>query len=214
MATKTKETVLGGLADLAKGLAEAAEDREKTSGILKEILGMIGELDKDDAKALFKDERVQALIEAATTEQAQSSIDPPGTIYSGVVGGQVVRGFVKKDWEESHLRAAVENGAMTLVDYEPRTTQVVIWNGLQRQFIADTPMTVEKCFVDVYRDSLKMARDGAEHAQWLFKKRDMLHDPTLVTGNGAKARATGERGHYEPGGGLIALRPSEEAGSE
>lgn len=209
MATKAKASPLANIADLAKGLADAADDRAKTSAILKDILDQIGGLDKEDAKALFKDERVQGLIEAASAELAESSTDRPGTIYPGMIGNVQVKGFTKKPWTESDLRKCVDRGEVEIVRYVPRTTQPVIWNGLVRHFVEDEPMWVETTFIGIYEDSLFQTKAAADHAAWLMKKTDRLRDPSMVTPNGAKARATGSSGWYVPGGGMIAGRGEE-----
>ena len=216
MVTKAKDNALASIAELAKGLAEAAEDREKTSGTLKEILNLIGGLDKDDAKALFRDERVQALIEAATDQQAQSSDDPPGTIYSGLIGGQMVKSMTKKPWQENDLRSAVERGEVEMVYYEPRSTVPVVWNGLKRYFVADQEMYVEKIFVDVYKESLAATRAASEHAAWLFKKLQALspQNRSMVTPGGARARGTADQGWYVPGGGNVGGRSEDEGTGE
>lgn len=209
MATKTREAALANIADLAKGLADAAEDQTKRNKLVDGILDEIGSLDKDDAKALFRDERVQALIEAVTEERAESSDDRPGTIYAGMIGSTPVKGFTKKAWTESDLRKEVEKGHATIVRYTPRSTQPVIWNGLVRQFVEDEPMWVEDTFIGIYEESLFATKAAADHAQWLMRKRDTLRDPSMVTPNGAKARATGSSGWYVPGGGMIAGRGEE-----
>lgn len=210
---KTQEEALSELGDLGKSLAEATTDRVKQGGILRQILDLIGGLDKDDAKALFKNEKVQTLVEAASTELAQSSDDPPGTIYDAVIGGQLIKGFNSKLWTNGDLVRQNGEGASKMVQYTPRTTQMVGWNTLERHFIADEEMWVEQCFVDVYKESLRALKLAAEHAAYNFKKGTHLSDSSIRSDRGIRARATGDAGHYIPGGGQIAGRgPGEGEG--
>jgi len=207
---KTQDTALAELAELGAALGAAVDDTEKKSHTLKQILDTIGELDPDDAKALFKNEKVQRLIEIATAERAEASDDPPGTVYDGIVGGVVVRGLMKKPWNEADLTRLIEKGEMQLVrNYRPPVTKHVIWNGLGRWFVARRPITCPECFVYVYEQSLDAAELAEQHADYLFKRgaykdsTGRLADPGMITAGGAKARATGEGGYYQPGGGMV-----------
>ncbi len=207
---KTKDTALAELADLGKQLAAAAEGQEDTKATLDKILDTITGLDKEDAKALFRNEAVQKMIEMASEGRAQNTDDPPGTVYSGMIGTTVVPGFVKKPWTESDLAKLVADGKMTLVkNYRPITTQLIIWNGLRRQFVARRPITCPDCFVYVYEQHLSAIDLAEQHAAWLFKKTNHVDDSSILTSNGARARGTGTSGHYEPGGGNISGRAEE-----
>lgn len=211
---RDQEAALAELGDLGKSLAEAATDRTKQTGILRQILDLIGGLDKDDAKALFKNEKVQTLVEAASTELAQSSDDPPGTIYDAMIGGQLVKSFNSKPWTNGDLKRLQGEGASKMVQYTPRTTQMVGWNGLERHFVADEEMWVEQCFVDVYRDSLRAMKLAAEHVAYNFKKSGHLSDSSIRSDRGIRARATGDQGYFIPGGGQIAGRGAGEGEGE
>lgn len=211
---KNKDAALAELADLGKSLAEVVEDQEQKQGKLREILDLVGSLDKDDAKALFKDERVQRLIEVATSELAESSDDPPGTVYGGMMGGVMVKGLTKKPWNEADLKRLIREGKAKIVKgYRPEVTRDVFWNGLHRQFVARRRMDVEDTFIGIYEQSLDAEELARQHAEWLFKKRDSVDDWSIVTTNGARARGTGTSGHYEPGGGMISGRSEEREGA-
>lgn len=224
MAGKKESGELSEIASLAAQLQEAAEDTERQQGILGAILEQIGKLDPESAKALFRNEAVQALLERASDEHAASADDPPGTVYAGTIGGVAIKGFVKKEWTEADLRADYERavaagvppgerGAGEPVSFMPFTTKPIFWNGLRRQFVAMKQMRVEQCFIDVYMQSLGAEQLAAQHAAWLFRAGPPPDDRSMITPEGATARATGSEGHYLPGGGNIALddRGAEEA---
>lgn len=204
---KTQGEALAEIAELSKTLGEAAEDRAKTDKTLKSILDTIGTLDKDDAKALFKNEQVQRLIELASEEIAESSDSLPGTIGSGPFGQ-------KKPWNESDLNKLIEQGKMALVrGYTPWTSIPVFWNGLRRNFVAQEEIDVPQCFVDVYKQHLAAEKQAEQHAAWLFRKRNTLGDASMANENGFRARGmAGEgQGHYVPGGGLVDMSEREAA---
>lgn len=203
---KSKDTALAELAELGSALADVVEDTEKKNATLKSILDVIGELDPDDAKALFKNEKIQRLIEVASTDLTESSDDPPGTIRPGMIGGQVVAGFIKKPWNEADLMKLIAQGKMELIrGYRPLTSQPVIWNGLRRNFQARRPIDVPACFVYVYEQSLNETELGEQHAAFLFKKTNVVSDWSIVNENGIRMRGTGSDGHYIPGGGLVTM---------
>ncbi len=205
MATKTKDSVLSELAELGASLAEVAEDEAKKQETLKGILGSIDGLDKDTAKELFKNEKVQRLIELASSELAEASDGGPGTIAPGPFGP-------KRPWTEADLARLIERGEMKLVhDFEPVETIPIFWNGLRRNFQANEPITCAACFVDVYRQHREALRLGEEHAAWLFRKRNNLRDGSMLSEGGMRARGSGDQGHYVPGGGAISMDDREGA---
>lgn len=204
MATDTSSD-LGDLAKLGAALAEVAGNAEKKTRVIDMIMDKIGSLDKETAKLLVQDERIQNLLEVVSSEKAQSANDPPGTIYDGFIGQTKVKGFVKKPWSERDL-AADREGAGKLVSIVPSETILVFWNGLRRQFIADEEMVVEKCFVDIYNEHRRNTKLGSDHAAYLFKKRDTMSDWSMLTREGAKVRGMGDTGWYVAGGGSIITR--------
>lgn len=212
------ETALNDLAALGSALASSAGKAKEAEKVKELILEKFATLDTDTAKSLLRDERVQALLEQLTDEQAQSATDPPGTVRSGMIGKTAVNGFTKKEWTEADLRNQ-PNAAGKMVTFTPVETLPVFWNGLMRQFIADEEITVEACFKYVYDQHRLATRQGREHAAYLFKKRDTLSDTSMVTAEGARARGTGEIGWYVAGGGSILTVPvgpgaEREAGGE
>jgi len=212
VATKTKDSVLAELAELGASLADAAEDEAKKQETLNKILGSIDGLDKETAKDLFKNEKVQRLIELASEELAESEGDLPGSIRS-TKDGAPLPFAQKRPWTEGDLQKLLQEGKMKLVeDFMPITTAPVIWNGLRRNFVAMEPMTVASCFVDVYREHLAALKRNEEHVAWLFRKRNDLRDPSMLTEGGVRMRGSGDRGHYVPGGGNVAMDDAEGAG--
>lgn len=209
MATKTKDAVLSELAELGASLAEVAEDEAKKTATLNKILDSIGGLSKDDARDLFKNEKVQRLIELASDELAEVSTDGPGSIGKGPMGQ-------KKQWTEADLSRLIESGQMEMVkNYRPITTPKgpVVWNGLSRHFRARQPITCPGCFIYVYEQHLTAEDLAEQHASWLFRKQNGLSDPSMMTENGLRARGTGDQGHYVPGGGLVDMSDREGAES-
>lgn len=201
---------LSDLASLGSALADAAGSQRDKEKIKDQILERIGTLDKDTAKALLRDERIQRLLEMISDEKAQNSSDPPGTIKPGWIGNTQVNGFTKKEWTEADLRKET-NAAGKPVTFIPVETIQVFWNGLMRQFIADEEITVEKCFKDVYDEHRRAMRIAGEHASYLFKKRDNVSDWSLITAEGARARGLAETGWFVPGGGSVIMAAEQPA---
>src|SRR5215831_15129007 len=125
---KAKEG-LSKLAELGAALQEAAEDTEKASAIQDQILDLIGKLDKDQAKDLFRNEAVQELIEKASDERALDPGLAPGSLLPGMIGGSTIRAFTKRDWTEADLRQAMEDGRGKWVTFEPAENKYLGWNG-------------------------------------------------------------------------------------
>lgn len=219
MAEATKDTGqdLDDLAALGAALGQASGKAKDQDRIKEQILDKFRTLDEDAAKALLKDDRVQSLLERISDERAQASGDPPGTVRSGWIGNAEVKGFTKKGWTEADLRKDREhtpNGAGKYVTFTPVETLLVTWNGLKRQLLADEETTVEKCFKDVYDEHRRGTKIAAEHAAYLFRKRDTISDMSIISAEGARVRGLAERGHYLAGGGsiLMADAPRREEG--
>lgn len=216
MATKTKDAALAELAELGASLADDAADAAKKQETLSAILDTIGTLDKDTARDLFKNEKVQRLIELASTELAESSDDRPGSIRT-TRDGAPLPFAQKKPWTENDLTRMIERGEMEMVhNYRPPTSIPVIWNGLRRNFRAKQSITCPKCFVDVYEQHLTAEDLAEQHAAWLMGKRDTLGDLSLLTEGGVRSRNTGTpgHGHYVPGGGLVTMGDRDGEGAE
>lgn len=205
------QTALDDLALLGQALAKTANKTKEQEKVKDAILDTIATLDKDVAKAIFKDERIQQLVEMISDEKAQNSTDPPGTIKPGWIGNTQVNGFTKKEWTEADL-AKCRDGAGKFVTFTPVETVPVFWNGIMRQLIADEEITVEKCFKDIYDEHRRQLRRAGEHAAYLFKQRDTLSDPSMVTAEGARVRGLAEQGWFKPGGGSIITRAVESGG--
>ena len=206
MAEKVQEKVdqddLEELAKLGMALASKAGSAMEQEKIKDDILRKIGSLDQDVAKRLFRDERIQRLVEIASDDQAQRGEEPPGFIKDGYIGSTPVHGFVKKEWTEADLRAR-RDSAGKFITFIPHETIPVFWNGLRRQLIADEEVTIERCFYDVYQEHRRLTKVAKEHAEYLYRKRDSLSEPGVVGESSARARGMAEVGWYSPGGGSI-----------
>lgn len=194
---------LGALAEIAAGLARAASGSEEEKRIADQVFGLLGSLSKDAQKRVMSRPEAQALFEAAADKDPPASpSDPPGTVYYRTFNGERIP-WAKKPWTWKDLET------MPKKTLRPERRQNLIWNGLAMSVFPRKEYLVPEVFYGVYYDALRSEELAEEHAAWLMKKRDTLSDPSIVTRDGAAARAIanhdGRANVYVPGGGPAGL---------
>lgn len=198
------------LAELALALGQAGKDAEKASAAADAILERIAALDEDAQNRLMAKPLVQKLMSRVVeTEHAPSKSDPPGTIYYKTSPGGDRAAWSKKPWTWADLyNPPPPHKPMPLKTWEPARTQLLAWNGLFVTVMAAQEVTLPEVFYGIYRDSLANTKLAEQHAAYLMKKAGVPADPSIVTANGAMARAVanhdGSKNIHQPGGGLIA----------
>lgn len=198
------------LAELAMALGQAGKDAEKQSAAADAILERIAALDEDAQNRLMGKPLVQKLLaRVLETEHAPARTDPPGTIYMKTSPGGDKAAWSKKPWSWSDLyNPPPPNQPMPVKTWEPARTQLLCWNGLFVTVLAAQEVTLPEVFYGVYRDSLNNTKLSEQHAAYLMKKGGVPSDPSIVTANGAQARAlanhSGAQNIHQPGGGMIA----------
>jgi hypothetical protein len=203
----------GGFADELKRLGQElvayAEDEGKAADKLKELDNLLSTLTAAELMKLA-DHPVMQLLDRIQEKQFAASGNGPGTI-------RYLKGIAwdKKPWTWQDLARS----GMEQITFTPMETKPVIWNGLRVDFQARKPITVFKCFYDIYMQSID-AQDFAEaHANFLFKQGGATH-PDMITPEAARVRGTGSKGAYLPGAGTagitepIAAAPGEGAGGK
>ena len=185
-----ESAALSDLSSLAADLGRAAADSEEEQRTADAIFERISRLSRDAQKRLFSREPVQRLFLAAADKDAPGSRDdPPGTIYYRTINGEKTP-WGKKPWTWGDLwNPPPPRTPMPLKTWEPAMRMTLQWQGLIVTVHAHQEVTLPEVFYGEYRESIRNARLGKEHAEWLMKKRATLTDPSIVTINGAMSRA-------------------------
>mgnify|MGYP001562722324 CR=1 FL=1 len=170
-------------------LAMAQEKTDKAKAMVG-IADMLGKLSAADYPALLDHPEVQRFVDGLIKQKAESTDDPPGTIYNkGTLAEH------KKPWQWRDLDNAER------ITFTPNETRLIVFNGLPLTIIADVENTVPAPFYGLYVESKRNTRFAQEHAEWLMRKRDNPTHPDMATPDSVRARAIGGVGWYEPGSG-------------
>lgn len=187
---------------LAANLFRAASQREERAKAIQNFEEFLGKLNPKDYPEIAGSEIVQRFIEQLSNQDVNKD-DPPGTVYNrGAINER------KKSWTESDLRRS----DIKQVDFEVFQPEVIIWNGLRRDYEPGIIYTDYRCFPDLMRERNRLVRIAGEHAEYLFRQRNTLSD-TSVAGHGtARVRGSADAGSYIPAAGTF--EPSVAAAEE
>lgn len=196
--------VLAGLMALAQGL----EDKKKQAGAVEQLAALIDKIDFRAYPDLAKNEAIQTLVERVSDSRPVSADLEPGQ----EIGKDMTNRKIEWTW-----RKVMENPkadpALEYVEWEPRFSDVIIWNGLRIRVVEDVPMRTPRVFKDIHDEARRGQKTAQEHAEWLMRKRNNLSDPTLLGKlddlQGMKARGFVQSGIFEPGGGMNMLPPDQ-----
>lgn len=199
------------MAQLAAVFSAASKDKRKVSTAISELETVLAKLDPKDTAELLKNEVVAQFFEQVSEAKVVQNAElPPGTVIGTGLGATAV------PWTLRYLHKLREQGAVNVVKFLPQTTQLVCWNGLFHQFVADMEEWVYEPFVSVYNESRAAARDSVNHANWLLKTGawDPRHgnppapNPDWLLDSGAISRSVGQ-GTYTPGSGTSGMDARE-----
>jgi len=203
----------GGFADelrrLGGELVKYADNEAAAADKLRELDKLLSGLTPKELLALA-DHPVMQLLDRIQEKQFQGSDNRPGSIrYKNGIP------WDKKPWTWQDLAKS----GMETITFTPMETRAIFWNGLRVDLQARKPITVYKCFYDVYMQSID-AQDFAEaHVNFLFKQGPAIH-PDMITPEASRVRGTGAKGVYLPGAGTagiaepIAAEPGEVASGQ
>lgn len=179
----------------------AAKSKEEQDAALRQIGNLVDTLDFKAHPDLLKNADVQKFIDLVSDARVSA---PPADLPPGSPIGQ---GWAqeKKPWT---TRDIWSDRGIPIVEYTPRETLTVIWNGEPCHFQEDVTVMVPKCFVDLAEDRRKQMRSAAEHAKYLFKSNynPALLDPTMhgrpVDQQGFRTRAHITEGSFSANAGI------------
>lgn len=185
---------------LAGKLLEYSEKKEQRSETTDQIFRLLGKLDEDDRKGLMKDAEFRKMIESlAEEEHAAPKGRRPGEVYG--------EGFAKQavPWTMADLAEFHPDGSPKTpwVEFISPVTETVWWNGLPMTFFARRRHRVPEVFYGVLMDTLQQQELNQEHAEYLMRQRDDVSDPSIISMQSRRVRASADKGHYLPGGGNI-----------
>ena len=175
--------VLRKMGGFAAAFEAAAGDEEKVNDAARAFFELTEGLTPAASKRLFSRPEVRAFFEVVSENEVApaSRDDPPGTIYSRVVGGERIA-FTKKPWTWA------DAWKIPTKTWEPSITETLGFQGLLVTVFAQEQVTLPEVFYGIYHDCLKQRRIAQEHAAWIFKKRDTLSDPSVTTEGSRKSR--------------------------
>ncbi len=178
------------LASLGQAFLAMSQDKAGQQQAIVRVTEVLSKLSAKDYPALMDNPEVQRFIDGMVKQKAESSEDPPGTVYN--------RGTLaehKKPWTWRDIKNE------KMITFTPNRSMLLVWNGLVANIFADQENTIPACFYGIYVESQRGTKFATEHAEWLFRHRDAPTHPDMVTAEGVVARATGDTGSYLPGAG-------------
>lgn len=198
-----ESAALTDLAQLAAELGQAAAESEEEGRVADEIFARLNRLTVDAQKRLFTRPAMKKLFDVAGDKDTPvGPDDPPGTIYYRMIGGEKTP-WSKKPWAWAHLKD------WPTETWIPERRMTLGWNGLLVTVFPRRPVTLPCVFYGVYADALRNEELAEQHAAWLFKKRDAVDDPTIITSAGVEARERanhdGSHNVFSPGGGSYGI---------
>jgi hypothetical protein len=203
------------LAQLGAALSTAGTSRAEQNRRLAQVEEMLTTIKPEDYPGLVANPIIQRFIDMIGEKRTQASTqDPPGTVVNvgGIVGQQ------KKGWQWKDVQDRIDSGEFSLVTFEPNRNEVLIWQGLKINVYADQQCTIPNVFKEVWDESRRGTITAAQHAEWLFRKRDGFDaraDPTVIggaTGRSQYVRAAGQGNQgYKPGIGGFSMEEGEAA---
>jgi len=204
------------LAKLAADLVAAGEDVDAAVKVAQEIDARVGALPESARKKLLEQPAVKNLLAQALEpyEKAKGNAEePPGSyIYRVVNGNRVPAG--KKPWTLQWLNTRYPTKTWRNVD-----RQITLgFMGIMVTLRPRQEVTLPEPFHGVWERWLIDQDLANEHAEYMFKKRDRVSDPSILSpsSNLVRETATGHNGEantYVPGGGVPAFGPASAAGS-
>lgn len=199
----SEDDILAGLAKLAQGLG----DKRKAASSVKEIGRLLDGIDFGAYPDLAKDPTINGLIERVNDIRAESTDIAPGSDIGVGLATQ------KKPWtwRDIDKRRDAGDPAFQLVEYTPRKSDPIIWNGVKIQLFEDVTVMIPRVFRDVAEEARRLNRVADEHKSYLMKQRDNVSDPTVLGrfGDSPSQRFRGRiaGGEFTPNAGFI-LTPS------
>jgi hypothetical protein len=197
--------VLAGLMALAKGL----EDKQKQESAIGDLTRLLDKIDFRAYPDLAKSEAIQTLI-----ERVSEAAPTDGTLLPGMESGKdMTNRKVEWTWRDV-MENKRQDPALEYVEWEPRFSDVIIWNGLKIRVTDGQMIRTPRAFKDTHDEARRGMKAVQEHAEWLSRKRNNLSDSTMLGKvddlQGMKARGYIEVGSFAPGGGLNMLAPDKE----
>lgn len=197
--------ILAGLMALASGL----EDKKKQESAVDQLAALLDKIDFRAYPDLAKSEAIQTLVERV----ADAKPNPAGLLPGDEVGQDMTNRKVEWTWRHV-MENKRQNPALEYVEWEPRFSDVIIWNGLRIRVEDGVTVRTPRVFKDIHDEARAAQRAAKEHAEWLARKRNTLSDPTLLGKpddlQGVRARGFIQQGVFEPGGGVNMLAPDKE----
>jgi hypothetical protein len=188
------------ISQLMATLAAVQSKKLKQTDALKQLGGILDQLDPAKNADLLDDPTIAAFVERVTTQrvaQAEKLGLPPGTQVGTGLGQDGVPWHYtdlpkycrrRLAGHEQDAVTTEENSELDLVTFIPNQTTSVTWNGLTCHFHADEPLTTYKPFYDVWMESKRLGRIGDQHKAYMFGSSDQI-PAELAQGDQAVATA-------------------------
>lgn len=174
------------LVQLAQAAGGVAKKKQERAVVLDQVAELLNKLDPTAYGEILSHPAVAKLTDQVIAAKVQDGQLAPGSSLGQAIG--------KKPWTWRDLA----EDKMDWVEYTPRRTVPVTYNGLTYYFQEDVTVRCPKCFVDIEEESRRNMRLGREHLEYMFRKRDSLSDPGLLAG-GSMAGPGKVRGMFSGG---------------
>lgn len=185
----SQDEVFKQLAEFASLMGDAAKKKADTKKLLDQVANILNGLDP----AAYPDVLANPVIEKLTGMVMQAKAQDK-SMAAGSDLGQAI-GKKPYTWDD------VQPDVMEWVEYTPRRSVPVTWNGLTYYFQEDHTVRCPKCFVDIEEESRRNGRLGREHINFMFRKSNDVSDRTVLADGTGRIRGmfTGGEGGTRTG---------------
>lgn len=203
----SQDEVFKQLAEFAALMGDSAKKKADQKRIMDQVANLLNTLDPN----AYADVLAHPVVEKLTGAVIKAK-EADGSLAAGADLGKAI-GKKPYTWDD------VQPDVMEWVEYTPRRSVPVTWNGLTFYFQEDVTVRCPKCFVDIEEESRRNSRLAREHTNFMFRKTNDVSDRTILADGTGRVRGRFTGGEAGTRTGLDvdvrdADRPGFDAGDE
>lgn len=188
---ESQDEVLKQLAEFASLMGDAVKKKSDTKKVLDQVAELLNGLDPSAYGEVLSHPIVEKLAGVITEAKAKDPGIRPGEDLGPAIG--------KKPYTMGDFR---RDPAIKWVEYTPRHTVPVTLNGVLFQLYEDQTVLIPEEVRNIAEASRLAPRLAKEHIDYMFRKRDSVSDPTILSDGSRRVRGRYSGGLAGVGTGL------------
>ena len=186
----SQDDVIRQLAEFSGLMSDALAKKRDTKDVLDKVGTLLNSLDP----VAYTDVLAHPVVEKLTGLVVQAKAQDK-TLQAGSDLGQAIG-------KKPYTLDDIQPDKMDWVEYTPRRSVPVTWNGITYYFQEDVTVYCPKCFVDIEEESRRNNRLAREHINFMFRKADDVSDRTILSDGTGRIRGMHTGGSSSVGKGL------------